>query len=221
MQSPTHRLCIVYAWSTHCLCMELYSAYARSMRGLCTTYAPLSTAYTPSMHGLCPAYASPVRGLYNAYTSPTYRLCIAYTWNYTAPMHGLCVAYAPLMHSLCTAYAPSMHHLCTDHTRQTMTKIEIHFNDNAHHKPVGHRNHGRLHRIRPVVAYLNELQSLVSYKALLSLNVFKSIASGYNRSLQSRKTYHLKSINYSMYSCQITYSINLLLDGKGKMSEFC
>ncbi|KAI9588670.1 hypothetical protein GQX74_004515, partial [Glossina fuscipes] len=179
-----NRLRIVYAWSTHCLCIEPYSVYARSMRDLCTTYAPLMHRLAPPIRRLCTVYAPPTHYLYEAYTTPIYRLRIAYV----SPIHGLYTAYAWSMRGLCTTYAQLMHRLC----------------------PV---NASPMHR-----SYTTDddsfRQSLVSYKALLSLNVFKSIASGYNRSLQSRKTYHLKSINYSMYSCQITYSINLLVDGK-------
>lgn len=48
------------------------------------------------------------------------------------------------------------------HIMETMTlnhfeKIRsvIHFNDNENHKPVGHPQHDRLHKIRPIIEHLN------------------------------------------------------------------
>lgn len=47
----------------------------------------------------------------------------------------------------------------------------IHFNDNSLHKPVGHPNHDRLHKIRPVEAHLNKLfLSVAPFEQRLSLD---------------------------------------------------
>lgn len=35
-------------------------------------------------------------------------------------------------------------------------KLSLHFNNNENHKPIGHPEHDRLHKIRPVIEHLNE-----------------------------------------------------------------
>lgn len=61
---------------------------------------------------------------------------------------------------------------------QTMTvnrfeklRSVIHFNDNSEHKPVGHPNHDRLHKIRPMIEHLNaQFTSIAPYEQRLSLD---------------------------------------------------
>lgn len=65
-----------------------------------------------------------------------------------------------------------------DYIQQTMTvnrfeKIRsvLHFNDNTQHKPVGHPNHDRHHKIRPLMDHLNKLfVSVAPFDQRLSLD---------------------------------------------------